>query len=184
MIACVRLLTGRIRGKTESTLFSLLCKECHLSFLPFPFANSRVPNGAPSFPGKGQPPQWPQAQLSPGQRKWFYSSQRETSKDSSLKIRGEKPVMCEHSPCFLIILWLLGRKTCFEGNWIYFVHIQSYIYERISRLGKSPSKRREENHLIILALQPNYYLLKKYRQIHYTQLLLSRLCCFLSCLFH
>ena len=69
MIACVRLLTGRIHGKIELALFSFFCKERHFSFLPLPIADSLLPSGAPSFPGKGQPPQWPRAQLSLGLQK-------------------------------------------------------------------------------------------------------------------
>lgn len=46
-----------------------------LLFPALPTADSWVPNGRPSFPGKGQPPGWPQPQLSEGQQKcpplWF-----------------------------------------------------------------------------------------------------------------
>lgn len=65
MIANVQLLTGSIHGKIELELF----QSMSLLFPPSATAECQVLSDVPSFSGKAQPTQWPQAQLSMGQQK-------------------------------------------------------------------------------------------------------------------
>ena len=83
-------------------------------------------------------------------------------------------VLKEDSSALLpMVFWQkMNQSFCFENSVLPsegIEHVAANIFAFLSG-GRPLHWQREENHLIILALQPNYYLLKKYRQIHYTQL--------------